>query len=242
MPLLPIVAGSPGDQFNSETFQAGHTLGGAMIFADGRQFRYVENAAVLLVSGDVIQSSAPITNHVLQTPSTAGVVGDRALAVTMGATAVTVDQYKDGYMSVPVGAAFGTVYTVRAHAPVGSGGVFTIPLFEELIVAIPTTANSVSLVANQYKGVIQMPVTTITGGIVGVAQFAIPASEFGWVQTRGPCPVTTNGSLIIGNNAAVLVTAAGSAGPQAADTSILIGRVLNVATTTNKSLVDLNIS
>ena len=240
--LLPIVAGAPGDQFNSETFQSGHPLGGRMVFGDGRVFRYAANAAVLLVAGDVIQASAPVANHVLQTPSAAAAVAAREVSVTLGSTAATVDQYKDGYLNVPIGTGFGHVYTVKAHAPVASGGVFTVPLYETVQVAIPTTANSVSLVANQYKGVIQSPVTTITAPLVGVAPFALPASRFGWLQTVGPCPVTTKGSLLIGHHASLLVTQAGSVGPNAADTSVVVGRVLNVAADGKKSLIDLNIN
>ncbi len=238
--LLPIVAGTPGDQFNSSTDKRGHPLGSRMVFGDGRQFRYAENAAVLLDAGAVIQASAPIANHVLQTPAAAA-VGDGEVAVTLGATAATVDQYKDGYLHIPVGTAQGTTYTVKAHAAVASAGVFTVPLHEPVQAAIPATANSVSLVANQYKGVIESPITTITAPLVGVAQHAIPASEFGWLQTVGPCSVITKGTLIIGHNAALLVTLAGAVGPAAADTSVVVGRVLNVGTTTNKSLIDLNI-
>ncbi len=240
MPLLPIVAGGPGDQFKSQTFKAGHPLGNRMLFADGRVFRYAENAAVLLVAGDVIQSSAPVANHVLQTP-VAAAVGARSVDVVLGATAAVVDQYKDGYMNVPIGTGFGHVYTIKAHPPVASAGTFSVPLFEEVVVAIPATANSISLIANQYKGVIQSPVTTLTGPLVGVAPFALPASEFGWLQTVGPCPVTTKGTVVIGQNATLLVTQAGSIGAGAADTSVIVGRVLNVATDTNKSLIDLHI-
>lgn len=238
--LLPIVAGTPGDQFNSSADQRGHPLGGRMVFGDGRQFRYVENAAVLLVAGDVIQSSAAVADHVLQTPSAAAAVGDGELAVTLGSTAATVNQYKDGYLHIPIGAAKGGLYTVKAHPAVDSAGVFTIPFHEDVQVAIPTTANSVSLIANQYKGVIQSP-TTLTGGIVGVAPFAIPVSEFGWLQTNGPCSVTTKGTLIRGHNASILVTQAGSVGPAAADTSFSIGNVLNIGSDGNKSVIDLNI-
>ena len=239
MPLLPIVAGGPGDQFNSSTDQRGHPLGTRMMFADGRVFRYAENAAVLLVAGDVIQSSAAIANHVLQTPAAAA-VGARTVVVTLGATAATVDQYKDGYMNVPIGTGFGHVYTIKAHPPVASAGAFSVPLFEEVVVAIPATANSISLIANPYKGVIQSP-TTLTSQIAGVAPFAIPASEFGWLQTKGVASVTTNGTVIRGHNISVLVSTAGSAGPTAADTSFVIGCVLNIAGDTDKSLVDLNI-
>jgi hypothetical protein len=238
--LLPIVAGGPGDQFNESTVQAGHILGGRMIFPDGRAFRYAENAAVLLVSGDVIQSSAPVANHVLQTP-TAGVVDDRTLVVALGATAVAVNAYKDGYLHIPIGTAKGQTYTIQEHPAVASSGSFTVPLFEPLQTAVPATANSVSLIANQYKGVIQSPVTTLTGPAVGVSVSALTASVFGWLQVVGPASVTTKGTLIIGHNAAMLVTQAASVGPAAADTSVILGRVLNVGSDGNKSLIDLNI-
>lgn len=240
MPQLPIVAGAPGDQFNESSVKAGHALGGRMIFPDGRAFRYAKNAAVLLVSGDVIQSSAPVANHVLQTP-TAGAVDDRTLTVALGATAVTVDQYRDGYLHIPIGAAKGQTYSIRSHAAVASSGSFVVPLFEQLQTAVPATANSISIIANQYSGVIQSPVTTLTGPAVGVSVSAMTASVFGWLQVVGPASVRTKGTLIIGHNAAMLVTQVASVGPAAADTSVILGRVLNVGTDGNNSLIDLNI-
>lgn len=240
MALLPIVAGGPGDQFNEATVQAGHILGGRMIFPDGRAFRYAENAAVELISGNVIQASAPITNHVLQTP-TAGAVDDRVLVVALGATAAVVDQYKDGYLHIPIGAAKGQTYTIQEHPGVASSGSFSVPLFEPLQTAVPATANSISLIANQYKNVIQSPVTTLTASAVGVAVSDLTASLFGWLQVVGPASVSTKGTLIIGHNAAMLVTQVASVGPAAADTSVILGRVLNVGTDGNNSLIDLNI-
>lgn len=237
--LLPIVAGTPGDQFSESTDRLGNPLGSRMAFADGRQFRQIENAAVLLVAGDVLQSSAAIANHVLQTP-TAAAVGDKSVTVALGATAVTVDQYKDGYLNIPIGTGFGHVYTIKRHPAVASAGSFVVDIYDTVQVAIPATANSVSIIANQYKGVIQSP-TTLTGSIVGIAPHALPASQFGWAQTHGIASVTTNGTVIRGHNISVLVTTAGSAGPSAADTSFVIGCVLNIAGDTDKSLVDLNI-
>jgi len=225
------------------------TLGQRARTLDGRVFRFALNGATLLVPGDVLQAPAPVANHVLQTPNTAGKVGDTALDVTLGATAMTQDQYRDGVLAIELGTGFGFAYALDKHLAVGSGANTgsTVPFKRgvELQVAVPTTANSVSFIRSPFGGVIQSP-TTLTAQPVGVAVAAIPASgtppatpQFGWVQVHGLAAVTTIGTVVIGSNVMVPTTTAGGCAPAAADTTPIIGTVAHVATTTNKSTIQL---
>lgn len=245
-----IMFGPLQERFNmyGTTDRQGHYAGQILNTEDGRQFRWAKNGAATLVAGDLLQAPARITNHISQTPATAGIIGDTSLSVTLGATAMTADQYRDGYLLIGLGTGFGYAYTLDSHGAVGSaaatGTTLQFKRGESLQVAVPTTANSVSFVQSPYVGVIQAPVTTLTAMLVGVAIKPLVANAWGWIQTKGPAAVTTSGTLIIGNPAGYIAVA-GAFGPLpttfVADMGTQrLGTVMHVATTTNKSLVFLD--
>ncbi len=236
-----IVFGSPGDQFATHTEnKCGGPLGTQLVLADGRKFRYAEKNGTAAIACDVQSSRAPDTNHVLQTAAAAA-VGATSVALTLGATAAAANLYEDGLLTVDLASntGGGYCYGIGKHAAVASSGVFTVPLKEPVQVAIATTANSVSVIANKHKLVVIAP-TTETGSLAGVAVKPIAANGFGWLQTRGEGVVKGSGTLVAGEPVSVL-GAAGAAGPTAAVTTSPVGIVRRVATTTDFSTVDFTI-
>lgn len=236
-----IVFGSPGDQFATATSNVcGGPLGTQLVLADGREYRYCEKSTAAAVAADVQSSRAPDANHVLQTAAAAA-VGATSVALTLGATAAAANLYEDGLLTVDLatntGAAF--AYGIAKHPAVASAGVFTVPLKEPVQLAISTAANSISVIANRHKLVVIAP-TTETGSLAGVAVKAIPASNFGWLQTRGEGVVKGSGTLVAGEPVSVL-GAAGAAGPTAVVTTAHVGIVRRVATTTDFSTIDIQI-
>jgi len=247
MSAFPYVLSIPDAEVYNLYTDRRYTLGQQAQTLDGRKFRFAYNGATLLVPGDVLQAPAPITNHILQTPAVAGVVGAASLSVTLGATAASVNQYQDGVLAIELGTGFGFAYPLKAHGTVASatatGSTIAFKQGVQLQVAVPTTANSVSFIFSPYGGVVQSP-TTLTAQPVGVATAAIPASgtpyatpQFGWIQTGGLAAVTTIGTVVIGSNVMVPTTTAGGCAPVAAGTTPVIGTVAHVATTTNKSTI-----
>src|SRR5262252_35750 len=238
-----IFFGPEQEEFNAyaTTDRQGHYPGQLLHTADGRWYRWAKNGATLLVAGDVLQASAPIANHVGQTPTSAGAVGDTTVTMTIGATAITADQYRDGMMLIGLGTGFGYMYALDTHiAYSASATTVAIPSKRgaTLQVAVPTTANSVTFIPNPYVGVIQAP-TTLTAQLVGVAVKPLAANAWGWIQVRGPAAVTTSGTVVLGNPVSAITTA-GAVGPIpttfAADmTTQRLGTVIRVSTTTNKS-------
>jgi hypothetical protein len=246
MSAFPYILSIPDAEVYNLYTDRRFTLGQLAQTLDGRKFRFVYNAAVLLVPGDVLQASAPITNHILQTATTAGKVGDTTVVMTLGATAMWQNQYQDGVLSIELGTGFGFAYPLGAHVNFLSSSTTAAVPFKRgvtLQVAVPTTANSISFISSPYNQVIQSP-TTLTAQPVGVAVSAIPASgtapatpQFGWIQVGGLASVTTIGTVVIGSNVMVPTTTAGGCAPNAADTTPVIGTVAHVATTTNKSTI-----
>jgi hypothetical protein len=196
------------DLYESSTTQV-HRLGERIETTDGRVFRYAKAGASALVAGNVIQSSAQVTTHKVMTPSAAA-IGATSVSATLGATnAVTENQYADGYLIVCTTPGNGYAYRISSHPAAAASAACVFTLAEPLNVAL-TTSSRVSLQANAFKGVIQSPVTTLTGSVVGVAVVAAAANEFCWLQTRGVAPVLTAGTPGVGLAVVVPATAAGA--------------------------------
>lgn len=173
-----------------------HKLGTRVVSDDGRVFRYCKAGAVDLVAGNVLQSPAIIANH-LATTATATALGLKTLTFTPGATAGTAGIYNDGFLGVDTTPGNGYTYSVASNPTITSSVAFQLSLKDPLQVAL-TTSSRLGLLANPYNGVIQMPATTATGTLVGVATYIITAAQFGWIQTWGPCSVLIAGTPALG--------------------------------------------
>ena len=185
-------------------------LGAQMFTRDGRAFRYVKAGAADLVVGNVIQAPAQVTTHQQLTPAVAA-VGARTITVTLGATnAATANQYAGGWAIVDTAPGLGYAYPIASHPAAAGAATCVLTLQPDALVQVALTAVSrISLVPNPYSAVIQSPVTTLTGSVVGVAVSPIPATQYGWVQTSGPGAVLVAGTPGVGLAVVVPGTAAG---------------------------------
>jgi len=234
-----VIDGTEGQQFEQHSTQR-LAHGQEMRFPDGRRFRYARAGAVAVVPGKLYQAAIPVANHVLQTAAAAA-VGDRTVALTLGGTATTADQYRDGYLVVDLASntGFGYIYQIGAHPVIAASAVFNVPLRSSVQVAIATTANSVSLVPNNYAGVILAVVATPTACLAGVSVRAIPIDEFGWIQVAGNVPCLCTGTMVIGTTAiSGTTTGALIAESTAASLTLpVVGNIVRVAVTTAYSTV-----
>lgn len=237
---LPVTLG-PG-AFSSKS-SASVRLGTVGFDRFGNKYRYVKAGASALVVGNVIQSSAQVTNHQNLTPSAAS-VGATSITLTLGATEAAANLYKDGYAYITTTPGLGIKYVVKQHAAISSAGSGTINLAEDTPIQVAlTTSSRVSLTRNACDGVIQSPVTTLTSGVVGVAVHAIAASEYGWVGVNGVFPVLISGTPAVGAAVGVPSGVAGSVVVDGAATSGLypIGMMLETGVDTRTQMVRVNL-
>lgn len=216
---------------------------GTRIVQGEREFRYVKAGGVALVAGFTVQSApAPSAGHVMDMVTAAAAVGATDITVTPVTNNITANQYKDGYLFVNDATGEGQCFRVKSNPAITATETGVISLYDPVTLALDATALT-GLRLNPYNGVVVTPITTLTGTVVGVSHRAITASYFGWIQTKGPAAVHTIGSLVLGQNAIAPVgTTAGSVGPEAAaGISAVIGTVMNVSVTTDKSLIFLNL-
>ena len=184
-----------------------HTLGARSTTGDGRIFRYAKAGAVDLVPGKLQQAPVEITNHQNLTPAAAAIKAT-SVTVTLGATAVTANQYAEGWLLVTVTPGQGYQYKIKSHPAAALSASLVLTLEDPIVVAL-TTSSRVDLILNPFSGVIVNP-TTATSSAVGVAVTAITAAQFGWIQTGGVATLLADGALTVGVNVSASNAIAGA--------------------------------
>lgn len=186
----------------SQTFDFGTTqlyaLGTEGIAKGGRHYRYALAGGTTLVSGNALQASAVVANH-QATTAAAAAIGDTSITMTLGATAATANQYAEGFAIVYVTPGNGYAYRIISNPAANASASLTVALDKSDPVQVAlTTSSKISLVANPYAGVIQTPVTTLTGSVVGGASAPITNAYYGWIQTRGVFAGLIDGTPAVG--------------------------------------------
>lgn len=179
--------------------------------SDGREVILAKTgAATTVVAGKLYQDAAVEANHqniavtAYQAYSANGNVPAK-VTVTLGATAVTANYYRGGFLIVNDNNGEGQTLRIASHPAADASASLVVTLEEGATVAI-TTASEVSLIPAHGKDVIINP-TTATGAILGASLYAIPASSYGFFVTKGITALLnadsaiTIGSAVSGSNA-----------------------------------------
>ncbi len=173
------------------------SLGAIAKTRDGRVYRYVKAGVADLVAGNLVQSPATVPLHLGMVPVVAS-IGATQVTMALGATLATAGQYAEGYLFVDTTTGNGQTLQVAGHPAANASANLTVTLRAEDALQVALTGTSrVGLIPNPYSGVIQCPVA-LTGAPVGVASYVIPAGQYGWVQTAGPCAVLIVGTPALG--------------------------------------------
>ena len=244
MALLPIVAGGPGDQFSDTSNIQGHPLGGRMIFADGREFAYGQAAATAITAGKLCAQTINNANFDELVVPTAAAVGDKAVEITTGSVAITVDQAKDGYLNIEDDAGEGHLYTIKSHPAIATTSNGFITLYDSIQVAI-TVATTVTFYLNPHSAVIIQPGPPVTA-ILGVTSTARTASFFGWPQTKGPASLLQDQTPIIAEQTRASDALAGAVEALDRDgtneNEVAVGIAVEVAASGEHGIVHLQLS
>jgi hypothetical protein len=204
-----------------------HKVGQLAFDSYGNRYRYVKAGGTALVSGDLLQEPAENTHFHGMTLQAAAAIGSKSIAVTLGGTAVTTGLFDDGILFVSAGTGIGQQFRIVSHdIQTSTTGTCTFVVDRPVAIALTTASSKITVRKNPYKAVIQYPITTQTGGAVGIALYAMSANYYGWIQSGGESAVlfdngtnTANGTTAIVPSAAV----AGSVKLAAADGANRIG-------------------
>ena len=203
--------GDYGDEKVTGTTQL-HPYGTRMVLPDGRVFYYGQTDGAI-TAGKICQSAVGIANHDMDLATNTASAGDKSVTVTVGGTAVTADQYANGYLYINDGTGEGHNYKIRQHDAIDSSGSGAINLYDGDAIAVGFAAATIAgLAKNPYKDFIVYP-TTSTGHAVGVTATDFDDDDYGWLQTWGPAAVLCDVAFVIGNHVRVSDGTAGSAEP-----------------------------
>lgn len=226
-----------GLTLNSTTQQ--HKLGERVSSSDGRAFRYCLAGGTTLVVGKLQQSPAQVANHLGLAVQAAAAIGATSAAVTLGATATTLNQYAEGFLVITATPGQGYTYKISGHAAASGSATQTLNLEDAIVIAL-TTSSTADLSLNPHSGVIVNP-TTATGSPVGVAVAAVTNANFGWVQCHGSVACLNDAGTTVGLGVAPSAAVAGAVKTMAA-TLAQVGYALNTGNDTKYNAVYLTIS
>jgi hypothetical protein len=184
-------------------------LGARAVTGDGREFRYCKAGAVALVPGKLQQAGPEDTAHQNLAPTANVAAGATSFTVTLGASAVTANEYAGGWAVIADATGEGYMYQISSHPAADASGTLALNLADPIIGNLTTASTKVDLVLNPYSAVIVNPAAASSAPI-GVAVYAIPAGEYGWIQTKGTTTLLADGAVVVGTAVAASNATAGA--------------------------------
>jgi len=161
-------------------------------------FRYAKNGGSTGAPGKLFQSVVPLAGHIDEAISTA-LINALVVGFTPAVTPtddLVKDELADGlFWTNGTEAGLGQMYRIRSHPAIVGGVEGEITLWDAIRVTFSSSLTG-SVYHNPYRGVIIHP-SPPTAHVIGVWPRAVPSSEYAWIQTRGPCPVLGDGTLVI---------------------------------------------
>jgi hypothetical protein len=230
------------------------------IALDGRVWYYTWNQTAAALTLGEIQVTATVTpNHHDQTVTAAAdfSAGATIVTLTVGATAIALEEYTDGWVFISDGTGQGLYYKIRDHAG-NAGSTTSLATLYDPVVTTTGGSDTMSLVRNKWVNP-QQSNTTVSEIPVGIGQVTLAAattaatatalavgSTYGWLQTWGPCPVLCDEAVTAEGQAITIGTGVVGAA-EADDTAttvsqeFIIGYNLTPLVDTEFQLVDLRI-
>lgn len=146
--------------------------------SDGREVVLVQNGAVALASGKLMQAPVQITGHELLAmtvpaayPATAGAF---QILVTNGATVVKQNFYAGGYLITGAGTGAGQTLKIASNQAAAASATFVVTVEDAIVTTLDATT-TITLQQNPYDGILISNHTTL-GLPVGVTLYPLAAS------------------------------------------------------------------
>lgn len=224
--------------------------------ADYREFVLVQNGAVALVAGNLIQGPASIgANHTGLAVVSNAAIGATQISVTAGGTLITANQYAGGFAVISAGTGIGQTLRIASNSSATSSGTCVLTLEDPLSVAITSSTSKVSLTLNPYgsqygtalgtHGVIISP-TSSTGPSIGVTVYPIPATSssvlsYGFIQCRGAVACLNDANTAIGLDVMPSSSVAGAVLTYVVATRNRVGTSTVAGETTKAQLINIQL-
>lgn len=159
-----------------------YDVGTRLAAGDGRVFHYCKAAGTLAAGKLTIALGQTANHHNMAVATTTA--GSDKVTVTLGATAATADQYKDGLLLIIAGTGIGQTYKIKSHPAADASATLELTLYDELVVATDSTDSKGDLIPNIFGGTTQSAVEEHVH--IGVPLIAVTDAYYHWEQTWGP--------------------------------------------------------
>ena len=236
---------NPYEESSSQEFP----LGTKLEIGD-RVFRYVLNGASGISAGKVvmmpvIESNGDVTDMAVDTMAANST---SLTGVTNGGnTAITADEYADGWAHVNSGTAIGTCLQIKSHPAVATSGSAEFKLYDRVPLAF-AAASTVCLTHSKYYKVIVVATGSLgavpTNQMIGATIVALTANYYGWVLTKGPGALISEGTTVQGGPVRPSEGTAGSVTPHDLDEGNanirIIGTAVHRVTSADAELIDVS--
>lgn len=196
--------------------------------SDGREVILVSTSATSNCSaGQLVQDAALVANHqnlAVTTVTAYSANGNvpASAAVTIGATALTANQYQGGFALINAGTGKGQTLRIASNPVAVSSATNVTVVFEDgPNVALSTSDSKISLIPAHGASVIASP-TTPTNVSCGIALYPIAASSFGFVTSKGLTSAISDASIPpVGGAISPSVTTIGTITTSSGSTAII---------------------
>jgi hypothetical protein len=213
-----------GGTFQSSTDASLATLVGTRwSLSDGREVILASVGATAAVSGFLYADAATVANHqnlAVTANQVYSVNGNtpQTVTVTLGATALTANQYQGGFLIVTGGTGIGQTLRIAENPVALASATGVVITLEDGGNTALDTSSTVSLVPAHGANVIINP-TTFTGALVGVALAPYASGSYGFFVSHGLTGAVSDASVAAaGKGISPSVTTAGTVTVQAATT------------------------
>ncbi len=199
----------------------------AGVSPDGRRFRYSHaNSSVDLIAGNLQVTATTVgANHTNLAVGKAAADDARIVTdITIGATALTLNQYRDGYLTIQDGTGKGHTYQIDGHnAYDASATNVKIVLRDRLIVALDATSEvTLAYNPNDLAVISATDQNDVPTGITHVA-VDVSAARYYWAQTGGVAPVFSETTNPVGDEITISASTNGEVEVRDADTEPTVG-------------------
>ena len=158
--------------------------------SDGRELILVStSSATTTTPGQLYQDPAVVANHQNLTVTAVQAYANNGntpatVTVTLGATALTANQYQGGFLLVNSSTGIGQTLRIASNPAALSSATGVVITLEDGPNVALTTSSTVCLLPAHGANVIQMP-TTASNVPVGIAMYAIAPSSYGFLVSKG---------------------------------------------------------
>lgn len=189
-------------------------IGTKMVLEDGRTYRYCSAGGTCLPYCGAYKAKKTNTCTTAPTQATAaaqlaaygdtlaaGAIGSRYVTVTIDTEighlttgVLTADEMKGGFIVVGNGAnQYPQMRRIVSHPALATaGGSLTMKLDGALITAVTAGTTTIEFMENPYSHLVADLVGSAYVSFIGVPACIAADGEFFWMQTKGPCWITSN--------------------------------------------------